>query len=127
MQSLAADSAAQRFRAGLAYERLGRLEDAYTELQLGAVLAPDDPLMALALGTVALRLSRYDVAQRALETSISVDARSIASYYQLALLYEKQNVPERAIDSWHRFIDLNQDEVLKGMAKKHLRLLETRP
>lgn len=121
------DSAAQRYRAGLAYERIGRLDEAYTQLQLGAVLAPNDAQMQLALGTVALRLSRFEVALRALESSIMIEAQSAASYYQLALLYEKQKASERAIDSWHRFLDVNQDDFLKTQAQKHLRLLESRP
>jgi tetratricopeptide (TPR) repeat protein len=119
------DGVAARYRTGLAYERLGRLDEAYTQLQLGSVLAPTDGPMSLALGIVALRLGRYEVAQRALEQSITVDANSIASYYALALLYEKQAMTERAIDSWHRFLDLNQDDLLKTQAQKHLRVLET--
>src|SRR5947209_3031977 len=71
MAPLAADdapdqTAASHFQAGLAYERLGRLDPAYTELQLGCTLAPNDASMALALGILANRLGRYEVAQRSL-------------------------------------------------------------
>src|SRR5438132_780021 len=99
-------TAASRYQSGLAYERLGRLEEAYTELQLACALDPGDARMALALGVVALRLTRDEVAQRALEQSITLDANSTASYYELAYLYEKQQTDDRAIDSWNRFLQL---------------------
>jgi len=118
--------ASQHFQTGLAYERLGRYEEAYTELQLAFALDQDDAPMAVALGVVACRLSRWDVAQRAFERSVSVDSGSVASYYHLALIYEKNNQTDRALDAWHRFSSLNQDDVLKGIAQKHIQYLETR-
>ena len=116
--------AAQHFQTGLAYERLGRYDEAYTELQLAFALDPDDAPTAVALGVVACRLGRIEVAQRALERSIAVDSNSIASYYQLALIYEKNGTVDRALDAWHRFLSLNQDETLKIIAKKHIQNLE---
>jgi Flp pilus assembly protein TadD len=122
--SLWAESAgAQHFQTGLAYERLGRYDEAYTELQLGFALDPDNTSNAVALGVVACRLGRIEVAQRALERSIAVDSNSIASYY-LALIYEKNGTIDRALDTWHRFLSLNQDETLKIIAKKHIQNLE---
>jgi tetratricopeptide (TPR) repeat protein len=118
-------TAASHFQAGLAYERLGRLDEAYTELQLACALDAEDARMALALGVVGLRLGRYDAAQRALERSITRDANSVASYYELALVYEKQKAVDRAIDSWGRFLDLNHDDSLKLEARKHLQFLES--
>jgi tetratricopeptide (TPR) repeat protein len=120
----AVETAAKHYQTGLAYERLGRLDEAYTELQLACALAPDHARMALALGVVAVRLAHFEVAQRSLEHSITLDANSIASYYQLAYLYEKIGAKDRAVDSWHRFFELNQDETLKQEARKHLQLLE---
>ena len=49
----------QHFQAGLAYERLGRYDDAYTELQLAFALDQDNAELALALGIVASRLGRH--------------------------------------------------------------------
>jgi len=117
-------SAAGHYQTALAYERLGRLEEAYTELQLACVLDANDAHMALALGIVALRLGRSDVAQRSLEQSVVLDASSIASYYHLALLYEKQGAVDRALDSWNRFLELNRDETLKLQARRHIQFLE---
>src|SRR5688572_8712587 len=107
--SLQAESAAtQHFQTGLAYERLGRLEEAYTALQLAFALEPQNARIDVALGVVASRLGRLDVAQRALEKSISVEPDSVASYFHLALVYEKNGAFERALDAWHRFSALNQ-------------------
>ena len=83
--------------------------------------------MAVALGVVACRLGRLDAAQRALERSIAIDSNSVASYYQLALIYEKNGVLDRALDAWHRFSSLTQDERLKGLAQKHIQVLDARP
>ncbi len=123
----AEDLGAQHFQTGLAYERLGRYDEAYTELQLAFALNQDDVQMAVALGVVACRLGRIDVAQRALERSIAVDSNSVASYYHLALIYEKQGITDRALDAWHRFSSLTQDERLKGVAQKHIQVLDERP
>lgn len=117
--------AQRHFQAGLAYERLGRLEESYTELQLACALQGDNAPMALALGIAASRLGRYAEAQRALERSIVLDANSIASYYELALLYEALNLPDRGRDAWRRFAELSQTEELKLVAQKHIKYLET--
>ncbi len=122
--ALAESPAAPHFQAGLAYERLGRYEEAYTELQLAFALDQQNPEAAVALGIVACRLGRLDVAQRALERSIAVDSNSSASYYQLALIYEDKNMTERARDAWQRFASLNRDEQLKTVAQEHLQYLE---
>src|SRR3989442_14749314 len=68
----AEDLAAQRFQTGLAYERLGRYDDAYTELQLAFALDQNTTEVAVALGVVATRLGRLEVAQRSLERSVAV-------------------------------------------------------
>jgi tetratricopeptide (TPR) repeat protein len=117
--------AAQHFQAGLAYERLGRYDEAYTELQLAFALDQNDAPMAVALGVVACRLGRWEVAQRALERSISVDSSSVASYFHLALIYERNGMTDRALDAWHRFSSLSQDESLQSVAKKHIQYLES--
>jgi tetratricopeptide (TPR) repeat protein len=118
------ETAQNHYQTGLAYERLGRLEEAYTELQLAFALDDQDTNKALALGVVASRLGRFAEAQRALEHSIVTDANSVASYYHLALLYEIQDQTERAMESWHRFLQLSQDEELKLIARKHVERLE---
>ena len=116
--------AAQHFQTGLAYERLGRYEEAYTELQLAFALDPDEGQVDVALGVVAFRLGRTEVAQRALERAIAVDSDAVAAYFHLALLYEKNGTTDRALDAWHRFLALNQDDTLKVIAKKHIQYLE---
>ena len=118
------ETAETHYQTGLAYERLGRTEEAYTELQLACALDDNDGAFATALGVVACRLGRFAEAQRALEHSIVLDAGSIASYYHLALLYEKQGQWDRAMDSWHRFTQLNQNEELKLIARRHIENLQ---
>jgi tetratricopeptide (TPR) repeat protein len=116
--------AAQHYQAGLAYERLGRLDEAYTELQLAFALNQEDAPLALALGIVACRLGRWEVAKRALERSIAIDSNSVASYFQLGLLYEKNGTLDRALDAWQRFSSLSHDAGLKSLAQKHILHLE---
>jgi tetratricopeptide (TPR) repeat protein len=118
--------AAQHFQTGLAYERLGRYDEAYTQLQLASNLDSQNAQVAVALGIVASRLGRYDQAQRALEHSVALNANSCASYYQLALIYEKKALYDRALESWHRFLGLTQDEALKALARKHIAYLQER-
>lgn len=120
----AISDAQQRYQQGLAYERLGRLDQAYTELQLANTLDSSNGKIALALGVVASRLGRYDSAQRALEQSITVDANSVASYYHLGMIYESKGMKDRALDAWSRFVGLSQDETLKAIAQKHIRVLQ---
>jgi len=119
--------AQRHLQTGLAYERLSRLDDAYTELQLAANLDPNDGQMALAVGVVAIRLQRDDEAQRSLEHAVVLDANSSASYYELALLYEKKGLADRAVECWKRFANLNQDPALKAEAQRHVMYLEMHP
>jgi|GEM_PF-2330607 len=123
--SPASTLAQQHFLQGLAYERLGRIPEAYAELQLASALSPLDAQAALALGVVATRLGKLDAAQRALEQSITLEPNSVASYFQLAMIYESKKMNERALDSWHRFVGLSQDDLLKQEAQKHIRHLGT--
>lgn len=113
-----------QYQAGLAYERLGRYDEAYTQLQLAFALDQDRASIALALGLVACRLGRLDVAQRALERVIALNSNSVAAYFQLGLLYERKNMADRAQDAWHRFMTLSQDDQLRAMAQRHLQYLE---
>jgi len=115
--------ASQHFQAGLAYERLGRIDEAYTELQLAYALNEDDGPTAVALGVIASRLGRFEVAQRVLERSVQIDANSVASYFHLALIDEKAGLTERALDAWHRFASLSQEDTLKNIAQKHIQVL----
>jgi len=112
------------FQTGMAYERLGRYQEAYTELQVASNLNPGDARIATALGIVAARLGNYDEALRALEHSIALDADSCASYFELGLVYERKKLPERALESWNRFLALNHDDSLKAMARKHIAALQ---
>jgi ribose 5-phosphate isomerase B len=118
-------TAAQHFQTGLTYERLGRYDEAYTELQLAFALDQTNPQGALALGIVACRLGRIDAAERALEHAIALEPNSAASYFHLGLLYEKENNIGRALDAWHRFLSLSQDDLLKQVAQKHIQYLES--
>ena len=124
LRAFADDPVAQHFQTGLAYERLGRYDEAYTELQLAFALDQNNTELAAALGIVACRLGRMDVALRALERSISLNSNSVASYFELGLLYEKQGKADRALDAWRRFLSLSQDNVLKTVAQKHIQYLE---
>jgi len=120
----ASSEAARHYQQGLSYERLSRINEAYTELQLAANLDPNDAKIQLALGLVASRAGNLDVAQRALEQSIALTGNSVASYHQLALIYEKKGDKARALESWQRFLQLNQDPSLREIAEKHIRYLE---
>lgn len=122
--SLGDSPAAPHFHSGLAYERLGRLDEAYTELQLAVNLDPEDAQASLALGVVAMRLGHYDEALRAIEHSVALDANSCASYYELGFLYEKKGLSERALESWQRFLGLSRDDVLKSLARRHMAYLQ---
>jgi tetratricopeptide (TPR) repeat protein len=125
MPAIADSPGDQHYQAGLAYERLGRYDEAYTELQLAFAVNQDNADLALALGMVASRLGRLEVAGRALERSIAIDSDSEASYYQLALLYEKAGASTRASDAWHRFLSLGPDAALKSLAERHIQYLES--
>ena len=120
----ATGEAARHYQQGLAYERLSRIDEAYTELQLASNLDPNDAKIQLALGLVASRAGNLDVAQRALEQSIAISGNSVASYHHLALLFEKKGNKARALECWQRFLQLNQDASLREVAEKHIRYLE---
>jgi tetratricopeptide (TPR) repeat protein len=56
---------------------------------------------------------------------VALESDSVASYYQLGLLYEKQGMADRAEDAWRRFLSLSGEDSLKAVAQKHIQYLES--
>lgn len=84
-----------------AHQQLGEFAEAEQVLQSAAKLSPNSVLRQKNLGTVALRLGKLDVAEKAFRKSVDVGEHSILktadSYLGLARVYGQKSNPTEAL------------------------------
>lgn len=107
-------------KEGLRLDNEGKTELALQTLQQAADADTSDATAQTALGAVALRARRFDVAQTALERAVAIDPKAQTALYSLAMLYEKQKRFPEARDTWQKFLNLSPSAELSEMARRHL-------
>lgn len=65
----------------------------------------------------------YSLAEENLNKAISLEPRAVPAYYMLAMLYEKQQEWDKAVQKWENIIKYTRNEELKKLAEKHLQQL----
>ena len=115
-----------RFRKGLELADEGEIEEAIQELQ-GAVQDGEAHAdVYLALGILSEKAERDFQALEALLNAQKLNPSLASIPFALALLYEKLDLPEKAIGSWKKFIALTGNKKLIKLAKKHIYFLENK-
>ncbi|MCE0497582.1 MAG: tetratricopeptide repeat protein [Methylacidiphilales bacterium] len=89
--------------------KLGRLDDAGTDLAEGFKVAPDLPVLWDSLGLLRLNQSQFDKAAAAFKQSTTIDPDYAIGWYNLGLAQGKLNDLDEAAASFHRCLDLNPD------------------
>ena len=77
-------------------------------------------LMAIAY----IEKEEYSSAEESLNKALSLEPRAVPAYYMLAMLYEKQQKMEQAIQKWENICKYTRNEELKKLAEKHLQQLK---
>lgn len=66
----------------------------------------------------------YSLAEENLNKAISLEPRAVPAYYMLAMLYEKQQKWDKAVQKWENISKYTKNEELKKLAEKHLEQLK---
>jgi len=99
------------FNLGLSLFRQKKFDKALKNFQRAVELVPDDPEYWDLAGNAYSELNRLPEAREALQKAIEVDETYACAHYDLGTVLAR--IPGRedeALESFHRAIDLNQDE-----------------
>jgi tetratricopeptide (TPR) repeat protein len=91
------DSAAAHMLSGEALDGLGRTVEAIPEFEAAAKTAPREPNVHFGLGYLYWKQHRYDEAQSAFETELSIDPAHAQALAYLGDIELKKNAPEKAL------------------------------
>lgn len=108
--------------SGVAYNALGRYQEAIRNGRRAVDLDPTDPFVQLAFHFPLTYTGRYREAIDAVEAAVSINPNLAEPYFYLASLYRlpQINEPEMAIATYNHIIAMQPDN-----AKAYLRLCQT--
>jgi tetratricopeptide (TPR) repeat protein len=78
-----------RKRLAARYQALGQLQDALSECEQIAQLAPDDSTCPMLIGSLSVRMGRYTRAESAYQKMITLAPKLSVGYHELAKIYLK--------------------------------------
>ena len=101
------NDATARIELGMVYRRIGRYDDAMTELEKATQIDPTEATAYYQLASVHRRANDMDSAIEAAERSVSLKPGFEAAHYLLGVLYLETGGAERAVQALSRALDLN--------------------
>jgi tetratricopeptide (TPR) repeat protein len=113
----------QLFRRGIDALEHDRFEDAAGLLQQAADLAPDSPMISLALGITFGRLLRIPEATAALENAIALDPKAFYPHFRMAELHMRVGLVAQAEEELTRAMDLSTSDYERRLVRE-LRALD---
>jgi tetratricopeptide (TPR) repeat protein len=130
-KAAAPDEAPIRLWLGKAYHfrSLADAEKAVVELERGAELAPQSGDIHYRLALSYMRREDPSDSQRAIQSlqrTIELDPGYADAYYHLGLLHAQANEWEAAIEAWHSYVDLSDDQESVQRVRGWLRNLKER-
>ncbi len=110
------------YNLGLAYERLGRYDDAIVVLQKGREVNPDNEKTHFELGKIYAIQEKTAKAIHAFQETVRINPVYVQGFYRLGLAYEKEGCLPEAVDAFERasFIDQENPEVYKHLSRAYL-------
>lgn len=72
-----------------------------------------------------IEIEEYDNAIGYILKAISIEPQNPNLYYTLALIYEKKNDKEKAIESWKNVLKFSKNKKLSDIALKHIEVLQS--
>jgi tetratricopeptide (TPR) repeat protein len=98
----------------------GRHEDAVKTYTKGLEVDPNDAYFLEKRGASFAKLGRYDSAVKDLSSALAVTPENASLQFQIASLYESQNLTEDAIASYRTVVKLNPDPIMTAAATNNL-------
>lgn len=109
------------FNLGLAYDRLGRAEDAVKVLVKAIHLKPSDDKFRYHLGVLYLRQKNYVHAVNAFKEAIRLNPVYVEAYYEMAQAYQRQGCDGDAIKTLEKisFLRPNHHGIFKVLGQAY--------
>lgn len=116
-KTLGQSDAAGYFNLGLAYQKLGRTEEALDFLTRATSIVSDKPEYHFALGNILFEQREYASAIKSFQQTIRFDPVHVRGRYFLALAYEKTGCLEEAVQSFRRcsFLEDKNSEIFRHL------------
>lgn len=103
----------------------GRAEEAISMLNQEMQTSQATSETHLGLGVAYLQKGDLPAARASLEKAVALKPDSVPAHYTLAMLFEKQRDHDRSLEEWRKVRQFTDDHVLKDLAAKHIRQLES--
>lgn len=84
-------------------------EKAITQFEKAAAINPNDHIIQYNLGTLYLRMNKFDEALKSYEKSVKLVSNYPASHFGLASLYQQKNLLDEALSEYQKTIRLNNN------------------
>lgn len=81
---------------------------------------PTNADLWLHLGFAYRKTDKIDDAQKAFEKAVSLDANNRDGLYMLGLIYEKKHDTQKALETWKRYVAVENDAEKKNIGQKHI-------
>ncbi len=112
------DYAPARYLLAVAYDQLGKADEAISKLEEAARIAPKDPGIAFQLGVLYWKKKEFSEAQKTLEKTINLSPDYSNARYILGLVYDKNGEKNKAKEQFLKVLKLNpQNQEVKNILK----------
>lgn len=95
------------FFGGVAYENLGKKEQAVEEYHKAIEFAPEHLQALHKLGTMYAKMREYGAAERTLKKLISISPDYARAHYNLGTVYTAQNKYQEALDEYEKALEID--------------------
>ncbi len=105
------------FNLALAYQRLGRVDEALDFLNRAIAVVPNKAEYHFAIGRIYFQRQDYTAAIKSLLKTVELDPISVQGRYLLGLAYQKTGCTEQAVQSFRRcsYLEPKNGEVLRDL------------
>jgi tetratricopeptide (TPR) repeat protein len=118
------DNAEACFKLGTLQYKNGRLKDAIETWLKTAKLDPDNAELRNYLGKALLENKQYGDAAKHLQEAVKLDSKMVTAYYNLGVAEDLSGEPQKALDHYKKYIELNPTAPKLDAIKQRIATIE---
>ena len=108
------------FNLAVTYQRLGLHKNAVTVLRDLSIRVKGKAEYLFALGNSLFHIGKIEDAEKSFQGVLDSNPAHLKSIYSLAIIYEKRNKKEKALEMWQRYLKLDPSSDWADKARSHL-------
>ncbi|MCD6379307.1 tetratricopeptide repeat protein [bacterium] len=108
------------FNLAVTYQRLGLHKNAVTVLRDLTVHVRGNTEYLFALGNSLFHIGKIEDAEKSFQEVLDSNPTHLKSIYSLAIIYEKRDKKDKAIEMWQRYLKLDPSSDWADKARSHL-------